>query len=143
MDAPLEVYKENLDSNCTRMLWAILKKSWKLHSTKQQMYSHLPSILKTIQIRWTRPVGHCRRSQDELISNVLLWTLSHGHASVGPPVRNYLQWLCTNTGCSLEDLQEVMDDREICASSATSRRWWYINTQVDWIVSQSLLWLII
>ena len=26
--------------------------------------------------------------------------------------RTYLQQLCANTGCSLEDLLEVMDDRE-------------------------------
>ena len=36
------------DSNYTRMLWAILNKSWKQHPTKQQLYGHLPSIMKTI-----------------------------------------------------------------------------------------------
>ena len=38
---------------------------------KQQLYSHLPPICKTIQIRRTRHVGHCWRSKVELISDVL------------------------------------------------------------------------
>ena len=70
------------------------------------------------------------RSKDELISDVLLWTPSHGRAKVGRPSRTYLLHLCADTRCSLEDLQEAMDDRdewrervrEIRASSTT--RWW-------------------
>ena len=33
--------------NCTRMLRVIVNKSWKQHSTKQQLYDHLPPISKT------------------------------------------------------------------------------------------------
>ena len=94
------------------MLRAILNKSWRQRPTKQQLYSHLPPITKTIQVRRTRHAGHCWRSRDELISHVLLWTPSHGRAKAGRPARNYIQQLCADTGCSLEDLPEVMDDRE-------------------------------
>ena len=65
-----------LDGNYTRMLRAILNKSWRQNPTKHQLYSHLPSITKTIQVRRTRHAGYCWRSRDELISNVLLWTLT-------------------------------------------------------------------
>ena len=68
---------KNCISNCTRMLWAILNKSWKQHPTKQR-YGHLPLISKTIQIRRTRHAGHCWRSKDELISDVLQCTPSYG-----------------------------------------------------------------
>ena len=61
-------------SNNTRMLRAILNKSWQQHPTKHQLYSHLPPTTKTIQVRRTRHAGHCWRSRDELISDVLLWT---------------------------------------------------------------------
>ena len=44
---------------------------------------HLPPITKAIKIRGTRHAGHCWRSRDELISDVLLWTLSHGRAKAG------------------------------------------------------------
>ena len=49
---------------------------------------------------------------DKLISDVLLYTPLHRCASVGRPTRTYLQQLCTDTGCSLEDLPKAMDDRE-------------------------------
>ena len=65
--------EKKLDSNYTRMLWVILNKSWQQHPTRHQLYGHLPPIIKTIQVRWTRHAGHCWRSRDELISDVLLW----------------------------------------------------------------------
>ena len=38
------------------------------------IYGHLPSITKTIQVRQTWYAGHCWRSRDELVRDVLLWT---------------------------------------------------------------------
>ena len=64
--------EKKLDGNYTRMLRAILNKSWWQHPTRHQLYGHLPPITKTIQVRWTRHAGHCWRSRDELISDVLL-----------------------------------------------------------------------
>ena len=66
--------KKNLDGKFTRMLWAILNKSWKQQPTKQQLYDRLPSISKTMLVWRTRYAGHCRWSKDELMSGVLLWT---------------------------------------------------------------------
>ena len=66
--------EKKLDGNYTRLLWAILKKSWRQHPTRHQLYGHLPPITKTIQVRRSRHAGHCWRSRDELISDVLLWT---------------------------------------------------------------------
>ena len=56
------------------MLRAILNESWLQHPTRHQLYGHLPPNTKTIQARRTRHAGHCWRSRDELISDVLLWT---------------------------------------------------------------------
>ena len=66
--------EKKLDGNYTRMLRAILNKSWRQHPTGHQLYGHLPPITKTIQVRRIRHAGHCWRSKDELISDVLLWT---------------------------------------------------------------------
>ena len=104
--------EKKLDGTCTRMLRAILNKSWKQHPTKHQLYGHLPPITKTIQVWRTRHAGHCYRSRDELISDVLLWTPIYGRAKAGQPVRTYIQQLCEDTGCSPEDLPEAMNDRE-------------------------------
>ena len=66
--------EKKLDGNYTRILRAILNKSWWQHPIRHQLYDHLPPITKTIQVRRTRHAGHCWRSRDELISDVLLWT---------------------------------------------------------------------
>ena len=73
-------------------------------SSGQQLYGHLPPITKTIQVRRTRHAGHCWRSRDELISDVLLWIPTHGRAKAGRPARTYIQQLCEDTGCCPEDL---------------------------------------
>ena len=61
------------------------------------------------------PISHLpnfyRRSKDELLSDVLHWTPSHRYAIVGQSTRIHLQQFCKDTGYCLEDLPEVMDDR--------------------------------
>ena len=104
--------EKRLDGNYTRMLRAVMNQSWRQHSKKQQLYGRLPPITKTIKVRRTRHAGYCLRSKDELLGDVLLWTLSHGRAKAGRPARTYIQQLCTDTGCSPEDLPEAMEDRE-------------------------------
>ena len=81
-------------------------------AARHQLYGHLPPITKTIQVRRTRHAGHCWRSGDELISDVLLWTPTHCRAKAGRPARTYIQQLCEDTGCCPEDLPRAMNDRE-------------------------------
>ena len=115
------VWMHHLDANKTagearrqlhKNVGAILNKSWRQHPTKHQLYGHLLPITKTIQIRRTRHAGHCWRSRDEHISDVLQWTPTYGRAKAGRPVRTYIQQLCEDTGCSPDDLPEAMNDRE-------------------------------
>ena len=105
--------EKKLDGNYTRMLRVILNKSWQQHPTRHQLYGHLPPITKTIQVRRTTHTGHCWRSRDELISDVLLWTPTYGQANAGRPARTYIQQLYEDTGCSPEDLPEAMNYREM------------------------------
>ena len=100
------------DGNYTRMLRAILNKFWRQHPTKHQLYGHQPPITKTIQVRRTRHAGHCWRSRDKLISDVLLWTPTYDRAKARRPARTYIHRLFEDTGCSPEDLPEAMNDRE-------------------------------
>ena len=116
--------EKKLDGNYTRMLQAILNKSWRHHPIRHQLYGHLPPITKTIQVRRIRHAGHCWRSRDELISDVLLWTPTHGRAKAG---QTYIQQLCDDSGCCPEDTPRAMNDRkkwrervrDICATSTT------------------------
>ena len=99
-----------LHKNATSCIEQILEAT----TTNQQLYGHAPLISKTMQIRRTRHAGHCWRSKEELISNILRWTASHGGVSVGLSTKTYLQQLCSDTGCSL-DLPEAMNDTD---------KWW-------------------
>ena len=122
--------EKKLDGNYTRMLRAILNKSWRQHPTRRQLYGHLPPITKTIQVRRARHAGHCWRSKDELVSDILLWTPTYGQAKAGRPARTYIQQLCEDTGCNPEDLPEAMNDREkwremVKDISAGGTTWWW------------------
>ena len=126
--------EKKLDGNYTRMLHAILNKCWQQHPTRHQLYGHLPPITKTIQVRRTRHAGHCWRSRDELIRDVLLWIPTHGRAKAGRPARMYIQQLCEDTGYCPEDLPRAMNDREewrervrdIRAASTIWWWWWFV-----------------
>ena len=74
--------ENKLDGIYTRILWAILNKSWRQHPTRHQLYGYFPPITKTIQVRRTRNAWHCWRSRDELISDVLLWTPTYGQTNL-------------------------------------------------------------
>ena len=129
--------EKKLDGNYTRMPRAILNKSWQQHPTRHQLYGHLPPITKTIQVRRTRHAGHCWRSRDELIRDVLLWIPTHGRAKAGQPARTNIQQLCEDTGCCPEDLPRVMNDREewrerVRDIRATSAIWWWWLLYILW-----------
>ena len=120
------------------MLRAILNKSWQRHPTRHQLYGHLPPITKTIQVRRTRHAGHCWRSRDELIRDVLLWIPTYGREKAGRPARTYIQQLCEDTGSCPEDLPRAMNDREkwrerVRDIRATSTIWYdiYIIQPID------------
>ena len=128
---------------CVRMLRAILNKSWRRHPTRHQLYDHLPTITKTIHVRRTRHAGHCWRSKDKLISDILRWTPTYGRAKAGRPARTYIQQLGEDTGCSPEDLPKAMNDREkrrervrdIRAGIKTWWWWWYFDESDKIIIS--------
>ena len=82
---------KKLDGKYTRILRAILNKSWRQHPTRHQLHGHLPPIAKTIKVRRTKHAGHCWRSRHELISDVLLWTPTYGREKAGRPARTYTQ----------------------------------------------------
>ena len=125
--------EKKLDGNYTRMLRAILNKSWRQTPKDTSCTATCLPSQKTIQIRRTRHAGHWCRSKDELISDVLQWTPTYGQAKAGRPARTYIQQLCEDTGCNPEDLPEVINNREkwrervrdIRAGGTTWWWWWW------------------
>ena len=139
----MDAKKKKLDGNYTRMLQAILNKSWRQHPIKQQLYSHLPPIMKTIKIRWTRHVGHYWRSRNELISDVFLWTPSCGLAwqddqlqptyNSSMPIQDVALKTCRKQWTIGRGGERV---RNICADSTTWWWWWFVNSY--WPLAKTL-----
>ena len=128
--------EKKLDGNYTRMRPAIINKSWRQQPKKQQLYGHLPAITKMIKVRRTRHAGHCWRSRDEFISDILLWTPKHRRAKAGRPAISYIQQVCADTGYSFEDLPEAIDGREGWRERARDIRagdttWWWLLSKVS------------
>ena len=124
----IKYIKKKLDKNYTKILRAILNKSWKQRSIKQQLYSHLPLISQTIQARRLQHDGYCWWSNDELISNIFSWICTW--MCQWWPTCKDLHQLFVNVRCSLHDLLGVMDYRDgwwervrgFCAVNST---WWW------------------
>ena len=100
-----------LDGCYTRMLRAALNISWEDHPTKRFLYGPLPPVTTKIRERRLRFAGHCYRSKQELVSDVLLWEPKHGKRSVGAPSRTFVKQLVDDTGHLLQDLPTAMEDR--------------------------------
>ena len=105
--------EDKLDGTYTRMLRAILNKSWKQHPTNDQLYGDIPKISNIIKERRTRFAGHCWRSKNELASDLLLWFPKHGYTEVGRPCKTYIKQLALDTGLQTEDLKNAMEDRDV------------------------------
>ena len=98
-------------TNYTKMLHAVLNKSWKQHSQEScGLASYL--IIQTIQVRWTTHAGHHWRSKEKLKSDILWWIPTHGLTGVGWPAKTYNHQFCADTGCCSEDLPRAMADDE-------------------------------
>ena len=138
--------EKKLDGIHIRTLGAILNKSWRQHPTRHKLYGHLPPISKTIQVWRTRHAGHCWRSKDELISDVLLWIPTYSRAKAGRPALTFIQQLSEDTGCSPENPPEAMNDwekwrdrvRDIRAGGST---WWYYVSVLNSVFLSFFLFL--
>ena len=98
-----------LHKNATCCFEQILEATPNKTAAVQPLTSHLKGH--------SRHVGHCCRIKDKLISNILQWIPTYGHASDSQQARTHLHQLCVDTGCSLEDLPgQIRTEREKCWS---------------------------
>ena len=104
--------EKKLDGTYTRMLRAALNISWKQHPTNTELYGKIPPLSNSIQERRMRFAGHCWRSKNEIVSDVLLWQPKHGKTSRGRPVRTFIDQLRDDSGCSIHDLPAAMSERK-------------------------------
>ena len=122
--------EKKLNGNYTRMLQAILNKSWQQHPTMHQLYGHLPPITKTIQARQTRHAGHCWRSQDEIVSDVLLWTPTYGQSNAGQPARTRHD----DDDDYVSTLTVKLTVKLMCQTKIRSPFCYHTNSRLEWLI---------
>ena len=61
-----------------------------------------------------RFAGHRWRAKQRLAGDLLLWSPNHGKRRVGRPAITYIDQLCRDTGCLLNDLPALLQDSDEC-----------------------------
>ena len=123
---------KKLDSNYTRILRAISNKSWRQHSTKQQLYGYPPPIMKIIQVRRTRHAEHWWRNRDELISDI-----RYEKAVYSPFLYENFQWeSCVESGCcicsqSIKNNNTLTIQSVVCNCFNTRKMSFCVNVTMD------------
>ena len=79
--------------------------------TTEVLHAGLPRISAPIRERGLRFSGHHRRSESEVVSDLVLWELRHGKRSVGGQACTFVHLLEADTGVPRDSLSAVMGDR--------------------------------
>ena len=136
--------ERKLDGNCTRILRAVLNKSWRQHPTKKQLYGHQSPISK---IMHTRRAGHCWRRKGELIINLLSRPLHTDEHELGDQLEPIY-----NSSVLIEDaVWKTCRERWTIGTSggrgsrksvpSSTLRWWWWCMYWLLICSSSISWV--
>ena len=101
--------QDRLNGTYTRLLMCVKNISWKTHPTKLQIYGEIPPITTTVARRRAIFAGHCYRSKDQVISDILLWRLPQ--AARGTRPHTYPDTISRDTGLTVQELGAAMADR--------------------------------
>ena len=118
---------KKIDGAYTRMLRAALNVSYREHLTNRELYNNIPRITSSIREQRMRFAGHCWRSNNELVSDVLLRTPKYGQRSRGRPAKTFVYQMVEDTECEVEELINLMENKDEwkkrvfeCRASSTS-----------------------
>ena len=81
---------KSLDGTYTRMLRTVLNVHWQQRITNKDLYGKLPRLSEKIRQRRVRFAGHCSRSVDEPVSNLVHWIPKHRRRRPGKPNLTYI-----------------------------------------------------
>ncbi len=120
---------KQLDGCYTRMLRKVLNIHWNQHITNEQLYGKL---FYKIRRRWPTFAEHCRRSEDELASKLVLWTPKHGQRKQGKPALKYRDVLAKYTRLPADQLDNCMQEWKVWRSiTAGAGRWLLALSQLS------------
>jgi len=102
--------ERSIDGCYTNLLRRVQNLHWEDHPTLGVIYGSLPRISTVLTSRRLRFAGHCFRSKEELISDLLLWCPI---GTIRSRKLTFLNTLKRETGLEIEELKTAMQDREL------------------------------
>ena len=89
---------KKLDGACTEMQRVVKDVTWQQHFTNEVLYARLPRISTTSRERRLKFGGHCWRSKNEVVRDLVVWELKHGKRSVEGQACTFINQLEEETG---------------------------------------------
>ena len=103
-----------LDGLYTKLLRRVLNVSWRDHISNKELYSKLPLLSSTIRQRRLHFAGHCFRTINQPVTDLLLWTPSMGKRGRGAGIKTFPKSLLEDTALSSNhEIQILMADRQL------------------------------
>ena len=92
------------------MLRVVKNVTWRQRITNKVLYAGLYRIPTTIRERRLRFSGHCWRSKNEVVGDLVLWQLKRDKRIVGGQPRTFVDLLEADTWVPRDCLRAAMDD---------------------------------
>ena len=102
---------KRLDRAYTKMLRVVKNVTWQKRIANEVLYAGLPRISTTIRKRRLTFSDHCWRSENEVVSDLVLWEPKHGKRGVGGQVCTFVDLLQADTEVPRDCLLAVMGER--------------------------------
>ena len=102
---------KKLDRAYIQMLRVVKNVTWQQRITNEGLYGGLPRISSTTWERRLWFSGHCWRSKNEVVSDLVLWEPKHSKRSVGGHARTFASLLEADIGVPRDCLLASMGDR--------------------------------
>ena len=87
-----------MDGVYAKMLSAVTNVTWQKHIANDVLYAGLARISTTIRERLLSFKGHCWRSKNEVVSDLVLWEPKHSKRSVGGQALTFVDLLEADVG---------------------------------------------
>ena len=101
---------KKLDGAYTTMPRVVKDATWRQRIINELLYmqGYLGSQPQGRRLRFS---GHCWRSENEVVGDLVLWEQKHGNRSVGGQAGTFVYLLEVDTGVPRDCLPAAMDDR--------------------------------
>ena len=104
-------FEDRINGCYTQLLRRVLNISWRDHIPNSEVYGDIPPLSETIKTRRLQFAGHCLRTTDQPISQLLFWSPPGGHFNRGRKRLSYPDTISKDMGLDMLEVQQIMRDK--------------------------------